>query len=170
MTDNKLIERLQERAEGYRQSGPSAEHTATLLSEAAAALTAALAVEQDMSTAEPVSVTVKEAMEVAKEINDFIGGELRQTFWWEQKAKLMAQALSALSHVQTPATCENCGGEGTLYTSKYGGNDPDVWPIGTCEECKKSGKCQYSEAVAMPEYRCVDRCQYAVLSSGDMSK
>jgi hypothetical protein len=33
-----LIERLRERAESYRQSGPSAEHTAKLLDEAAIAL------------------------------------------------------------------------------------------------------------------------------------
>lgn len=31
--------------------------------------------------------------------------------------------------------CEACGGEGKLYTSRYGGNDPDVWPIGLCEVC-----------------------------------
>ena len=24
--------------------------------------------------------------------------------------------------------CPHCGGEGVLYTSRYGGNDPDVWP------------------------------------------
>lgn len=35
-----LIERLRQRAEGYRVSGPSAEHTAALLDEAAAALEA----------------------------------------------------------------------------------------------------------------------------------
>jgi hypothetical protein len=35
--------------------------------------------------------------------------------------------------------CEACGGEGKLYTSRYGGNDPDVWPIGKCEVCKGSG-------------------------------
>lgn len=31
--------------------------------------------------------------------------------------------------------CEACGGEGKIYTSRYGGNDPDVWPIGPCPEC-----------------------------------
>jgi len=40
----------------------------------------------------------------------------------------------------------------------------DVWPIDTCDECKGSGKCQYSEAVSMPEYRCVGVCQYAALA------
>jgi len=35
--------------------------------------------------------------------------------------------------------CERCGGEGKLYTSRYGGNDPDVWPIGTCPVCEGSG-------------------------------
>lgn len=32
--------------------------------------------------------------------------------------------------------CERCGGEGKLYTSRYGGNDPDVWPVGDCPECE----------------------------------
>jgi hypothetical protein len=32
--------------------------------------------------------------------------------------------------------CEYCGGEGQLYTSRYGGNDPDVWPIGPCPACE----------------------------------
>ena len=35
--------------------------------------------------------------------------------------------------------CTKCGGEGTLYTSRHGGNDPDVWPIGTCDACGGSG-------------------------------
>lgn len=38
-----LIARLRERAASYRQSGPSAEHTASLLAEAADALAALLA-------------------------------------------------------------------------------------------------------------------------------
>ena len=41
-------------------------------------------------------------------------------------------------------TCTKCNGEGSLYTSKYGGNDPDVWRTGECEECHGSGtaKCE----------------------------
>lgn len=35
--------------------------------------------------------------------------------------------------------CERCGGEGTLYDSRYGGNDPDVWPTGKCPVCEGSG-------------------------------
>ena len=35
--------------------------------------------------------------------------------------------------------CSKCGGEGSLYASKYGGNDPDVWPTGTCDACEGSG-------------------------------
>lgn len=37
-------------------------------------------------------------------------------------------------------TCQKCNGEGTLYTSKYGGNDPDVWPTGKCDACYGSGE------------------------------
>jgi len=35
--------------------------------------------------------------------------------------------------------CLKCSGEGRLYDSKYGGNDPDVWDIGKCEACDGSG-------------------------------
>lgn len=31
--------------------------------------------------------------------------------------------------------CEACDGEGQTYTSRYGGNDPDVWPVGRCAIC-----------------------------------
>jgi hypothetical protein len=37
-----------------------------------------------------------------------------------------------------PATrqlCSHCGGGGMLYTSRYGGNDRDVWPTGECPVC-----------------------------------
>lgn len=35
--------------------------------------------------------------------------------------------------------CQKCQGEGTIYTSRYGGNDPDVYPVGKCEVCDGSG-------------------------------
>lgn len=35
--------------------------------------------------------------------------------------------------------CQKCGGEGQLYTSRYGGNDPDVWATGKCPVCDGSG-------------------------------
>lgn len=40
--------------------------------------------------------------------------------------------------------CARCAGEGSLYESKYGGNDPDVWRSGTCPVCEGSGtaKCE----------------------------
>jgi len=37
-------------------------------------------------------------------------------------------------------TCDKCGGEGKLFTSRYGGNDPDVWCTGTCDVCEGSGE------------------------------
>lgn len=40
----------------------------------------------------------------------------------------------------TMLTCAKCSGEGTIYTSRYGGNDPDVWPTGECPACKGSGQ------------------------------
>lgn len=35
--------------------------------------------------------------------------------------------------------CGACGGEGRIFKSKYGGNDPDVWDAGECEACEGSG-------------------------------
>jgi hypothetical protein len=35
--------------------------------------------------------------------------------------------------------CSRCGGEGKLYDSKYGGNDPDVWCTGACPVCEGGG-------------------------------
>lgn len=31
--------------------------------------------------------------------------------------------------------CIKCQGEGRIFKSKYGGNDPDVWDAGKCEAC-----------------------------------
>ena len=44
----------------------------------------------------------------------------------------------------TALVCERCRGEGSLYTSRYGGNDPDVWRTGLCPACNGSGhaKCE----------------------------
>lgn len=39
----------------------------------------------------------------------------------------------------TRQICGHCGGEGMLYTSRYGGNDPDVWPTGECPVCEGIG-------------------------------
>ena len=39
-----------------------------------------------------------------------------------------------------PGWCDTCGGEGQMYTSRYGGNDPDVWPTGVCPECRGTGR------------------------------
>lgn len=35
--------------------------------------------------------------------------------------------------------CLKCSGEGRIFKSKYGGNDPDVWDAGECPECEGSG-------------------------------
>jgi hypothetical protein len=35
--------------------------------------------------------------------------------------------------------CPDCAGEGSLYTSKFGGNDPDVWRTGPCHRCDQTG-------------------------------
>lgn len=35
--------------------------------------------------------------------------------------------------------CHKCQGEGRIFKSKYGGNDPDVWDAGECPECEGGG-------------------------------
>jgi hypothetical protein len=35
--------------------------------------------------------------------------------------------------------CRNCAGEGRIFRSYHGGNDPDVWDAGKCEACDGSG-------------------------------
>jgi len=50
--------------------------------------------------------------------------------------------------------CAKCSGEGTIYNSRYGGNDPNVWAAGECGACGGSGnqKCDsrscHEDAVA----------------------
>lgn len=36
--------------------------------------------------------------------------------------------------------CNKCQGEGRIFKSKYGGNDPDVWDAGKCAACNGSGE------------------------------
>jgi DnaJ-class molecular chaperone len=43
--------------------------------------------------------------------------------------------------------CEACGGEGRIYKSKWGGNDPDVWDAGQCPACEGTA---YVEVEAEP--------------------
>ena len=41
----------------------------------------------------------------------------------------------------TPLTveCPDCE-DGTRWTSRYGGNDPDVWRTGPCDRCDQTGQ------------------------------
>lgn len=43
--------------------------------------------------------------------------------------------------------CEACGGDGGVWTSRYGGNDPDVWRTGDCPICEGTA---YVEVEAQP--------------------
>lgn len=36
--------------------------------------------------------------------------------------------------------CSECSGEGSIYASRYGGNDPDVYRVGPCEDWGGTGK------------------------------
>lgn len=66
-----------------------------------------------------------------------------------ERMKLMEAALSAAPVAQEPVAwrngemsilpCSKCSGEGSLYASRYGGNDPDVWRTGKCDACDGSG-------------------------------
>lgn len=44
----------------------------------------------------------------------------------------------------TTIPCPTCAGEGNIWKSRYGGNDPDVWNAGPCEMCDGGGnqKCE----------------------------
>jgi len=72
-------------------------------------------------------------------------------------------------------TCTRCEGEGSIYASRYGGNDPDAWRVGPCEDCGGSGNmtCEArgcgEPAVAFNddgEALCEDcLCEWAVIQS-----
>ncbi|MBB4347991.1 hypothetical protein [Aliirhizobium cellulosilyticum] len=47
-------------------------------------------------------------------------------------------------------TCSTCNGEGAIFKSRYGGNDPDVWRDRECEACNGSGN-QVCEARSCSE-------------------
>lgn len=48
--------------------------------------------------------------------------------------------------------CEACGGEGRIWKSRYGGNDPDVWDAGPCPVCNGTAYVEVdSEAATMDE-------------------
>lgn len=47
--------------------------------------------------------------------------------------------------------CSKCQGEGRIFKSRYGGNDPDVWDAGRCDACEGGGS-QHCENHGCPEY------------------
>lgn len=67
-------------------------------------------------------------------------------------------------------TCTECDGEGSLYASKYGGNDPDVWRTGECTKCRGTGdqpcskpKCNYRASAEFEgDFLCLDHYNEAV--------
>lgn len=61
------------------------------------------------------------------------------------QARWRAYLLSVPEDHWVLVSCRHCGGEGRLYTSRYGGNDPDVYDVGECEHCEGTGSC-YIEA------------------------
>lgn len=53
----------------------------------------------------------------------------------------MAHRVASSFHLGTAIlSCAACGGEGRVFKSRYGGNDPDVWDAGQCSICDGSGK------------------------------
>jgi len=46
--------------------------------------------------------------------------------------------VNALTQSPLTITCPDCE-DGIRWTSCYGGNDPDVWRVGTCETCDGEG-------------------------------
>jgi hypothetical protein len=51
--------------------------------------------------------------------------------------------------------CPDCE-DGTRWTSRYGGNDPDVWRTGPCETCDGTGQVEVCCALC-GEYGATDR-------------
>ena len=43
------------------------------------------------------------------------------------------------SETITVLPCSTCGGDGRKWTSRYGGNDPDVYDDGPCPACDGKG-------------------------------
>jgi DnaJ-class molecular chaperone len=59
--------------------------------------------------------------------------------------------------------CQLCAGEGVIYTSAHGGNDPDVRAVRSCEACDGTGdercdECLNAAAVIEVEHE-VRRCK-----------
>jgi hypothetical protein len=55
----------------------------------------------------------------------------------EAPRQLGTSVLQGREHVRVE--CEHCE-DGIRWTSRYGGNDPDVWPVGRCETCDGTGR------------------------------
>jgi hypothetical protein len=60
--------------------------------------------------------------------------------------------------------CEHCE-DGIRWTSRYGGNDPDVWPVGRCETCDGTGQVELRCALC-GEYGATDRVGDEVFHAG----
>ena len=45
----------------------------------------------------------------------------------------------ACEWVHPALICDRCE-DGTVWASRYGGNDPDVWRAGQCEHCDGDGR------------------------------
>ena len=55
-------------------------------------------------------------------------------------AKMCLNCGGATTEMPTATiACPTCGGEGRIYKSRWGGNDPDVEDVGQCEECDGDG-------------------------------
>lgn len=88
------------------------------------------------------------ALDSARSIKILVGGQPIMV----SQAEVVRTLEANLAKLKTPERavgearkyaqdwCEACGGEGKNYTSRYGGNDPDVWPIGECEVCAGTGR------------------------------
>ena len=64
-----------------------------------------------------------------------------QTYQATQPAQEKIAKKTWLSCNSVPLTCEcpQCDGEGRVYKSRYGGNDPDTWTI-RCDTCAGDGE------------------------------
>ena len=58
--------------------------------------------------------------------------------------------------------CEACGGEGRIFKSRYGGNDPDVWDAGLCPTSATAQRALRSHQNRLMRTTCHERSGTAI--------
>lgn len=78
--------------------------------------------------------------ELRDEIADALSDRNDLDVSWDQMAEAAIEVLEKYGISFTEEPCAVCGGEGRIFKSRYGGNDPDVWDAGPCPACNKDSQ------------------------------